>query len=132
MCLNVRRTDFLKSDVLNATDRNWFFAAADKMAAGLTAPKIFIFSDDPQWCRDHLDLPYAHRVVGHEHRGQRFGNYMQLMTRCRHFVIPNSSFAWWATWLADYENKRVIAPRNWFAAGDYDTRDVLPAGWEAM
>jgi hypothetical protein len=129
ICLNVRRTDFLKVDNLNTTNREYFFKAADLMANQIENPKFFIFSDDTAWCRQELKLPYDHEVVGHEHKGVKFGNYMQLMIACKHFIIPNSSYAWWAVWLNKYKDKKVIAPKNWFTDTTIDTSDLIPDSW---
>jgi len=46
ICLNVRRTDFLKVDNLNTTDKNYFFKAAHYLAGRVEQPRFFIFSDD--------------------------------------------------------------------------------------
>jgi len=129
VCLNVRRTDFLKVDNLNTTNKDYFFKAADRMASEVDSPKFFIFSDDVKWCRAELKLPYDHQVVGHEHKGVKFGNYMQLMIACKHFIIPNSSYAWWAVWLNQHKDKKVIAPRNWFNDSTIDTSDLIPDNW---
>jgi hypothetical protein len=51
------------------------------------------------------------------------------MTLCKHFIIPNSSFAWWAAWLNTNPGKIVVAPKKWFNNGPTDTQDILPEGW---
>lgn len=132
ICLNVRRTDFLKTASLNTTNRAYFLKAAEQMAQKIQNPHFFIFSDDVKWCAEHLNLPFKSTLVTHTHKGEKFGNYMQLMTACQHFIIPNSSFAWWAVWLNKNLNKQVIAPKNWFAEGDYDTSDLVPNHWERL
>ena len=129
VCLNVRRTDFLKDATLRATDLAYFLRGVDYFAQTQEDVRFFVFSDDVEWCRENLRLPYPTAVVGHEHKGYKFGNYLQLMQRCRHFLIPNSSFAWWAAWLNEGEDKVVVAPNTWFADPEIDTSDLVPATW---
>ncbi len=129
ICLNVRRTDFVNNSNLNSTNKNYFHDAADHLAERVASPHFFVFSDDVKWCAENLKLPFPTTFVEHDHKGEKFGNYMQLMRACKHFIIPNSSFAWWAVWLADYDKKLVVAPKNWFNDAQYDTSDLIPKTW---
>lgn len=129
ICLNVRRTDFLTTPALNATNLEYFLRGAEHMATLVEQPHFFVFSDDVEWCRENIQLPHPVEVVEHSHKGHKFGNYLQLLAACKHFIIPNSSFAWWAVWLNGNTDKHVIAPKNWFNEGDYDTRDLVPQNW---
>lgn len=132
VCLNVRRTDFLKVDTLNATNQAYFDRAAKRMGEQVTNPVFFIFSDDMEWCRQNIKPGFPTHYVGHEHKGRKFGNYLQLMKACQHFIIPNSSFAWWAVYLNENKNKQVIAPENWFTDPEIDTSDLIPEGWTRL
>ena len=37
------------------------------------------------------------------------------MAECKHFIIGNTTFGWWAQYLSEFENKMVIAPSKWMA-----------------
>lgn len=132
VCLNVRRTDFLKVDTLNATNLDYFLRGAAYMAERVDNPHFFIFSDDVEWCRENILLDHPVEVVNHSHKGRRFGNYLQLMSLCKHFIIPNSSFAWWAAWMNTDPGKMVVAPKMWFTDVEIDTSDLVPEKWVRM
>lgn len=55
---------------------------------------------------------------------------MYLMTKTKHNIIANSSFAWWGAWLNGNHDKTVIAPRRFFAYAD--GRDIYPEEWVRM
>jgi hypothetical protein len=51
------------------------------------------------------------------------------MTRCQHFIIPNSTFAWWAAWLGEKQGTLIYAPERWFGTDELDYSDVVPERW---
>jgi hypothetical protein len=132
ICLNVRRTDFLKVDTLNTTNKDYFLNAAKHLSELVENPHFFIFSDDVEWCRENIILDHPTEIVDHSHKGERFGNYMQLMKACKHYIIPNSSFAWWAVWLNENPKKYVVAPKKWFNDDTINTSDLVPKEWIRM
>lgn len=57
-----------------------------------------------------------------------------LMSKMKNNIIANSSFSWWATWLNENCDKRVIAPKNWFGPKNQNlsTIDLIPNSWEIV
>ena len=104
--LNIRRTDFLNGNFHGVFEKDYILNSINKLNNTEDNLKFFIFSDDIQWCQDNLfDIPNS-VIVDHTHKGNKFSNYLQLMTNCKHFIIPNSTFACWAAYLSQNQNQK--------------------------
>lgn len=115
ICVNVRRGDFVANSFHGVCDLEYFQRAVQKIRETTVDPRFYLFSDDILWCDENMRpiLPEI-TLVTHAYAGERFGSYLGLMSLCKHFVIPNSTFAWWAAWLSEHNDKVVIAPKSWF------------------
>jgi len=54
---------------------------------------------------------------------------MRLMSLCKHNIIANSSFSWWAAWLNSNPQKIVICPSVWLNQPDVPIEDKMCEGW---
>jgi len=50
---------------------------------------------------------------------------LELMKKCKHAIIPNSTFSWWAAWLNENPEKIVIAPEPWL----FKNSNIVPDSW---
>lgn len=131
VCLNVRRGDFVTNPVHGTASLKYYQQAETYLNDRVDKPVYYVFSDDIDWCRANLTLQAPTVYVDHSFAGPKFGHYLQLMHQCRHFVIPNSTFAWWAAWLSPDQDKVVVAPKKWFGRPllPTNTNDIIPDTW---
>jgi hypothetical protein len=129
--LHVRRGDYLNyphSDAKNLAGDDYYKRAVTLMRTKISNPVFYVFSDDPQWCRENLRIGPNTIIVDHNPPNKGHED-MRLMSACKHNIIANSSFSWWAAWLNQNLDKTVIAPRLWLNDPSIDTSDVVPEGW---
>jgi hypothetical protein len=90
----------------------------------------FVFSDDIDWVKNNLDLP-GDNVKYVEDATLTVPQELYLMSQCKHNIIANSSFSWWAAWLNQNPQKTVIAPAPWFDTIEYD-KHLIPESWTLL
>lgn len=72
---------------------------------------FMVFSDDIEWCKQNFPLDFLFSEEKEE-----FIDLLK-MSNCSNFIIANSSFSWWASFLSKKENKLVYAPEKWVGSG---------------
>jgi hypothetical protein len=134
VCVNIRRTDYLttSASVYGNCNQSYYINGLEIIKQKLTnrSIELFVFSDDIEWCKKNLKFSLPTTFVNHDFSGVKFQDYLQLMSLCKHFLIPNSTFAWWAAYLSEQDiNKIVIAPKIWFTDMKINTNDLIPDQW---
>lgn len=132
LCVHVRRGDYANNggeNVHGLMGVSYYSDAVRLIRERHDVDKIFIFSDEPDWCRQNLRLDRDQVVVDQWYA--RFGivPYINLMAAASLFVIPNSTFGWWASWLSGEKRQETVAPAKWFRDPTRDTSDLVPVEW---
>lgn len=127
VAIHVRRGDYVTNQNVNKfhgiCNKEYYDQAVEFLKNNVKNPKFFVFSDDPGWCKNEFDADFF--IVS---------NYpgwhdLWLMSKCKHQIIANSSFSWWAGWLNDNNNKYVVVPKRWFSGFDIDNNYRFPENW---
>lgn len=119
VALHVRRGDYLNLESYNVCDEDYYTTAIRKILEKHHNPVFYIFSNDPDWCRNWISKFNVDYVIIDHNHGKGSYRDMFLMTQCKHFIIANSTFSWWGAWLSSNKEKTVICPKRWFKDYDY-------------
>ena len=127
VCVHVRLGDYLleRYKRFNVCTKEYYKNAILKMEEKLDSPVFFVFSENidivKQW-----NLPGEIRYI---EPGETDYEDLQLMKTCKHFIISNSTFSWWAQYLSANEDKIVIAPNKWFNGEDMNPTCLYMQDW---
>ncbi|MBF0430908.1 MAG: alpha-1,2-fucosyltransferase [Fibrobacteria bacterium] len=121
---NRRPEDLSKFGV---TDLSFYDRAIEILSKKHPALKLFIFSDDPSWAKEHINYKYPSTFI--DGNMDKEHEDLRLMSLCKHQIVPNSTFSWWGAWLNTYPNKTIITPAVWRANEAFNSPDLLPGSW---
>ena len=99
VCVHIRRGDYVTT-AFGQTKHgicslDYYRDAVAHIQKRTTNPSFFIFSDDPDWVAANFPRLNRMTIVSHN-VGKKDSEDLRLMMNCRHFIIANSSFSWWA------------------------------------
>tara|TARA_R100000426_G_scaffold86420_1_gene67856 strand:- start:663 stop:1472 length:810 start_codon:yes stop_codon:yes gene_type:complete len=126
--INVRRSDYLTDSLFENLDMDYYNQSVEKITDMVDDPMFYVFSDDIEWCRENFTEDKFF-IVDKSYAGPKYIDYLHLMSSCKHHIIPNSTFAWWAAWLHQGEDQIVTYPSKWFTDKSKDTKDICPPEW---
>ncbi|MEZ5415174.1 MAG: alpha-1,2-fucosyltransferase [Opitutaceae bacterium] len=131
IAVHFRRGDYITNPStarrLGAVGRAYYDRAFAVMRAQFPNATFYLFSDDIEAVAREITPPGPHHFVQasrpwHDH------DALRLMSRCRHAIISNSTFAWWGAWLISSPNKIVIAPKPWCIDPNSKSH-IVPSDW---
>lgn len=124
IALHIRRGDFLKnSDNHHNLSLDYYIDALSKFDSDR---QVVVFTDDTKWAMKEPLFDDDRFIIS---IGNSSYHDLYLMSQCSDFIIANSTFSWWAAWLAN--TGKVIAPSKWFGPNNshLNTRDLYPENW---
>lgn len=135
VAIHLRRGDYVLSAIANAhhgvCDIDYYRRGIEHLNASVDEPYYFVFSDDVEWAKSNFLPLFRNMEIVQGNQGEDSWQDMHLMSLCKHNIIANSSFSWWAAWLNANPNKIVVAPGKWFATAELnnDVHQRIPADW---
>lgn len=128
VCVTIRRGDFINIDenkkLHYVCTEEYFYNGMNKISKKIENPKFFIFSDDIEWVKNNMKFKFE---VYYEDGNDPIWEKLRLMYSCKHFVISNSTFSWWAQYLGRFKDKIVVSPSRWFN-NEFDSQ-LIDKNW---
>jgi hypothetical protein len=120
--IHVRRGDYLQKPNFHPVLQMEYYKKSMNI---LGSKKYVVVSDDLEWCKQNF--------IGDEFLftdgNNEIDDFYTIMC-CDNHIIANSSFSWWASYLCENKNKKIICPSTWFGIhGPQDTQDIYLDSW---
>lgn len=127
--IHVRRTDYLNFQDYHKVLPVEYYRSAIEL---VKADNYIVFSDDIEACKDMFS---GNENFTYINSGNDMLDWF-MMRECHHFIIANSSYSWWASYLGNKENKRIIAPSKdkWFGIKykNHNVDDLYLPEWKLV
>lgn len=129
VAIHIRRGDFItvSKNYNGLCSLDYYKKGIDIIKEKYSNIKLFVFSDDIEWAKNNLK--FDDPMVFCSKPSLSSAEEILLMSLCKHQIIANSTFSWWAAWLNQNSFKIVIAPSVWLIAANIKTNDLIPSEW---
>lgn len=116
VCVHIRRGDYVNSfysKSLAICNYDYYEKGIRYICEKVNNPHFFIFTnshEDHEWIKKkyHFDVKVTYVDLNNTDYDE-----LRLMSYCKHFIIANSTFSWWAQYLSTNKEKIVVAPSIW-------------------
>ncbi|MBQ8862930.1 MAG: alpha-1,2-fucosyltransferase [Clostridia bacterium] len=130
VAIHIRRGDYSNSKFnlgnLYLLPMNYYDKAIEEISRQIVNPRFYFFSNDIEYVKNYFgDRDDFFYLSGTD--GINTIDEFYMMSCCKHQIIANSTFSWWAAWLNKNVNKCVYSPSGWFG-----NKDIIPRSWEKI
>lgn len=113
VCISIKVQHNVGNIMYDVCSRDYYANAIEYILRHVSNPLFFVCSDNVEYVKANLIDTTKYDVV--------FQSYdlpvhvqLAVMAKCKHYIIGNSSYAWWAQYLSCFPKKIVIAPKKWY------------------
>jgi len=112
VCISIKIEHNEGSTIYDVCDVDYYRKAIDYIIDHVNNPLFFLCSDNVNRAKELFFQGIDGRIVC-QPENYPVSLTLCAMSKCKHFVINNTSFGWWAQFLAENEDKIVVAPSKW-------------------
>lgn len=129
IALHVRRGDYLDYPNFGLCTVEYYEKAIEKIVSKVENPKFYIFSEDMEWIKKNIKIDYPTKYINFYAKKDSvcrgYAELLNLMAQCDNFIIANSTFSYWASFLGKNKEKIIITPKPWFIDRSFVEVDTI-------
>lgn len=112
ICISIKVEHNVDAPMYDVCKKEYWEQAIEYMLNHVQKPLFFVCSDNVEYVKEHLIDCRKYDVVC---QAQGFPVHLSLaaMSLCKHFIIGNTTYGWWAQYLSSNTDKIVVAPKRW-------------------
>ena len=112
VCISIKIEHNLSSPIYDVCGEDYYRRAIAYIEEKVENPLFFLCSDNVEKAKALFGENIKTDIVC-QPGGYDVSLTLSAMSKCKHFVINNTSFGWWAQYLSGNKEKIVVAPARW-------------------
>ena len=117
--IHIRRGDFTKLS-RDISQKKYYPRALEKIEKTIKKQIYLVFSDDIEWVKKNMEI--HGKILYISEMGFTDYEEFTIMKNCKHNIMANSTFSYWAAYLNENPNKTIVCPKRW-------TVNAIPKEW---
>jgi hypothetical protein len=112
VCISIKIEHNVGSPIYDVCGGDYWERAIKYITERVDNPLFFICSDNVEYVKKHLIDTQKYDVICQD-KALPVHLSLAIMGLCKHFIIGNTSFGWWAQHISTNTQKIVVAPSPW-------------------
>lgn len=112
VCISVKVEHNVGSSLYAVCGKEYWEEAIKYIEENVENPVFFVCSDNVDYVKNNL-IDCSKYTTVFQDKNEPVHKSLAAMSRCKHFIIGNTSFGWWAQYLSNNPEKIVVAPNQW-------------------
>lgn len=112
VCISIKVEHNVGSEMYDVCLVDYWRKGIEYICAHVEDPLFFICSDNVDYVLENLIDTSRYDYIC-QSKEVSVATSLAAMNECKHFIIGNTTYGWWAQYLSDYPDKIVIAPSKW-------------------
>lgn len=132
VCISIKVEHNVGHPAFDVCDKSYYARAVDYIIQRVDNPLFFICSDNVPYVLEHFVDAKKYDYICQE-KDLAVSDSLAIMGVCKHFIIGNTSFGWWAQYLSNNPDKIVVAPDHWYRKDEMNKIcDIYQKNWQLI